>query len=67
MNQYGRMEYAGALRNKDRHIYAPSVRLQSISSEDAPWEIQLKCAYPDVVEAVNRQTNIEVCNRGFIA
>jgi hypothetical protein len=29
--------------------------------EDAPWEIQLKRAYPDVVEAVNRH-----CNRGFI-
>ena len=25
--------------------------------EDAPWEIQLRRAYPDVVEAVNRQTD----------
>jgi hypothetical protein len=37
--------------------FAEQVRSELHTPEDAPWEIQLKRAYPDVVEAVNRQTN----------
>src|SRR6267378_2034966 len=37
--------------------FAEQARSELHAPEDAPWEIQLKRAYPDVVEAVNRQTD----------
>ncbi|KAN0066630.1 Transcriptional activator of glycolytic enzymes domain containing protein [Elaphomyces granulatus] len=43
--------------------FAEQARSELHVPEDAPWEIQLKRAYPDVVEAVNRQT--DTLQQGF--
>jgi len=43
--------------------FAEQARSELHVPEDAPWEIQLKRAYPDVVEAVTRQT--DTLQQGF--